>query len=538
VKKIRGRPQAAKHRPQLVTETLFRYPFSMIPYFCRRFSRFLLLATLGMAPTLQAQLPECRPFLEGPRLPLQGSDNALRTGATTLSDECVQVSVFGVTIPTMTVSYRSAYPFDRDDGSRWTGRGLTTAFTAGGRFEAGPLRVVLDPAVSYQQNRDFTLVGNRGFRYPYHTLDWPQQPGRGSFWTFAPGQSMIALQAGAAEVALSTENLWWGPARRYPILLSNSAPGFIHMRLGTSRAVDLGFAKLDLDILWGRLDESGQFDAIQDNDHRLFTGVFLELRPAFAPGLSLGIAGVQHNRWDEAGRLFLNLFTFPFNEEESTVGNGLLSFQASWQLKESEADFYAEWAREDFWLNADDLLSEIDHSQGYLLGFEKIVRGSSTPLRISGELIHLGASPTFQSRGQTKGRVSFYEHGLVPQGHTNRGQLLGAAIGPGSDAQYLAAELLFDRRTLGIYLERIRRDEDAYFDRFVHIYAFRGHDIEWTAGLMGEETAGQMRIQWESALSRRKNRNFIGLDGVNWDFLRETNLAVTMRAWWQPEAER
>ena len=142
--------------------------------------------------------------------------------------------------------------------------------------------MVLDPAVSYQQNRVFKLVGNGGFRYPYQTLDWPQQPRLGSFWTFAPGQSVIALQAGAAKVALSTENLWWGPARRYPILLSNTALGFPHLRLGTSRTVDIGFAKLDLDLLWGRLDESGQFDAIVDNNYRLFTGVFLELRPAFA----------------------------------------------------------------------------------------------------------------------------------------------------------------------------------------------------------------------------------------------------------------
>ena len=492
-----------------------------------------MVAALGWAPTLQAQLPECTPFLEGPRLPFQGSDPALRTGAGALSDECAPDGAFGMTPATVTLAYRSEYPFDRDDGALWTGRGFATALTAGFRFEAGPLRAVLNPAVSYQQNRAFALVGNGGFRYPYQTLDWPQQPGLGSFWTLAPGQSLIALAAGAAEVALSTENLWWGPARRYPILLSNTAPGFPHVRLGTGRAVDIGFAKLDLDLLWGRLDESGQFDAIVDNDHRLFTGLFLELRPAFAPGLSLGIAGVQHNNWDEARRFFLNLFTFPFNEEESTKGNGLLSVQARWRLTESEADFYAEWAREDFWLNLDDLIAEIDHSQGYLLGFEKIVRGSSTPLRVSGELIHLGVSATFQSRGH--GRASFYEHGRVPQGHTNRGQLLGAAIGPGSDAQYLAADLLFDRRTLGVYLERIRRDEDAYYERFAPIYAFRGHDIEWTVGLTGEETAGKMRIQWESALSRRKNRSFIGLDGVNWNFLRETNLALTLRAWWQPE---
>ena len=526
-----------KAQAPLVTAALSRYSFPMTQDYSRHLSRFLLVATLGTVTALQAQLPECRPFLEGPRLLVPGSDPSLRTGAGAPSDECTPLGAFGMTAATVTVAYRSAYPFDRDDSALWTGRGFTTALTAGVRSEAGPLRVVLNPAVSYQQNSAFELVGNRGFRYPYQSLDWPQQPGLGSFWTLSPGQSVLALKAGPAEAAISTENLWWGPARRYPILLSNTAPGFLHIRLGTSRAVDIGFAKLDLDFLWGRLDESGQFDAIADNDHRLFTGVFLELRPALAPGLSLGIAGVQHNRWNEARRYFVNFLTFPFKEQESSAGNGLLSVQARWRLTESEAEFYAEWAREDFWLNFDDLLAEIDHSQGYVLGFEKILRGSSTPLRVSGELIHLGASATFQSRGIVS-RASFYEHGRVPQGHTNRGQLLGAAIGPGSDAQYLAADLLFDRRTLGVYLERIRRDEDAYYEHFVQTYAFRGHDVEWTVGVTGGETAGKVRIEWESALSRRKNRSFIGLDGVNWNFLRETNLALTMRAWWLPEAER
>ena len=506
----------------------------MVPHFFCGLARFLLVAAFGMATAVQAQLPECRPFLEGPRLPLPDSEPALRTGGEALSGECTPTGTFGMTPTTVTGGYRSAYPFDRDNGALWTGRGFVTGLTAGLWIEAGPLRVVLDPAVSYQENRAFDMVGNVDFRYPYQTLDWPQQPGLGSFWTLSPGQSVIALEAGPAEVAFSTENLWWGPARRYPILLSNTAPGFPHVRLGTTRTVDIGFAELELDFLWGRLDESGHFDAIVGNDHRLFTGVFFELRPASTPGLSLGIAGVQHNRWDDAGRLFLNLFTFPFNEEESSEGNGLISVQASWQLTESEADFYAEWAREDYWLTVDDFLGEIDHSQGYLIGFEKIIRETSPPLRVSGELIHLGASSTFQSRG----RVSFYEHTLVPQGHTNRGQLLGAAIGPGSDAQYLAIDLLLDGRTLGAYVERIRRDEDAYFDHFAQIYSFRGHDVEWTVGLTGEETAGTMHLQWEGALSRRKNRSFIGLDGVNWNFLRETNLAVTMRAWWQPETKR
>ena len=59
----------------------------MIQDYCRHLSRFLLVATLGTVTALQAQLPECRPFLEGPRLLVPGSDPALRTGAGAPSDD-------------------------------------------------------------------------------------------------------------------------------------------------------------------------------------------------------------------------------------------------------------------------------------------------------------------------------------------------------------------------------------------------------------------------------------------------------------------
>ena len=510
-----------------------------------RFTRWplaALIVVIGAPAGLRGQDQECRPFLDGPRLPLPGPDPALRTGAEILTTGCGLGlgAGMGLVPATALVRYRSAWAYDHNDGALWTGRGLSTAVAGGLGFQRNHLRIVLDPTVAFQENRSFRLAGP-DLKYPYGNanIDWPQQPRLGGFWTVSVGQSVIALSAGPAELALSTENLWWGPARRYPILVGNTAPGFANLRLGTNRAVDIGIGDLDVDLLWGRLDESAQFDTVSSNDHRLFTGFFFEFRPRIMPGLSLGVAGVQHNRWDESASRFLNLYTFSFNGElEHTKGNGLLSVEAHWRLVESDADFYVEWARDDYWADIQDLLTEPDHTQAYLFGFEKVVQGA-TLLRVSGELVHLeSSSPTFLSRGGS-GRNRFYLHGQTPQGHTNQGQLLGAAIGSGSDAQYLAIDRLGSARTLGFYLERIRRDEDTYYERFASKYSFLGHDLELTVGLTGEERRGGLRVQWEAAYSRRKNRSFIGMDGVNYPpSFRETNLSFSARTFWVPSPGR
>ena len=285
-----------------------------------------------------------------------------------------------------------------------------------------------------------------------------------------------------------------------------------------------------LQLVWGRLDESDYFDSL-DNDRRLLTGVFGEFRPSFLPGLTLGLAGIQHNDWERGPELFLNIFTFAFSEEENTAGNGLLSLTASWLLPESGFEVYAEWAREDYWLDVEDFLVEPDHSQAYTLGFEKLLGSGVPTMRLTGELAHLEPART----GRT-GSVNYYTHHRIRQGHTHRGQLLGATIGPGSNAGYLAFDLLRASRTFGVYAERIRRDDEVYCARFAPVYGFRGHDFEWTVGLHGLEGVGPVTVRWESAVSRRKNRSFIGLDGVSWDFRRETNLALTVSAWWLPGA--
>jgi hypothetical protein len=516
----------------------------------------LRLATLALAASLLGSLPGplagqsgcatgARPrTLDGPRL-LDGAPDPghLRWGTRlpgwACPDSAGPTVESGLALVPLALrgSYRYAYPVDRNNGAVWEGKGATFSLIGGARWIAPNVRLQVAPRIAFQENGDFAtapvIQGENPLGYPYQGLDWPQRFGEAAFWTLDPGESGVAVSAGWAEIAVGTDNVWWGPARRYPILLGSSGPGFPHADVGFARPVSIGVGDLRARLVWGRLDESAYFDARADDDLRLLTGLFLELQPRFFPGFTVGLSGVQHNHWSDASRLFLDLFTFPFKKKEASEGNGLLSLTAEWTSPTSDFAVYTEWARDDYWLNTEDVLTEPDHSQAYTIGFEKLYRREGTSIRLAYELAHLGMAPTEQT-GRSFGGVRFYTHFQIPQGHSHRGQLLGAWIGPGSDAQYLAVDLEGGRRVVGGYVERIRRNEDEYYANFGDAYGFRGHDLEWTVGLQGLEPAGPLRLQWQGGVSRRKNRSFIGLDRINWVFRRESNLELTVTAWWLP----
>ena len=86
-------------------------------------------------------------------------------------------------------------------------------------------------------------------------------------------------------------------------------------------------------------------------------------------------------------------------------------------------------------------------------------RGPAAWLRLQLEFTNLeqsGAPP-----GPTW--PDFYSGLSVPQGYTQRGQVIGAAIGPGASSQWLAADYIRKRWQAGAYVSRIRWDNDALY---------------------------------------------------------------------------
>src|SRR5690625_7055915 len=75
--------------------------------------------------------------------------------------------------------------------------------------------------------------------------DAPFRFGPDPFTTFDWGNSYIRAHYKSIEAGLSTEPLWWGPMQRYPLIMSNNAPGVPHAFLGTRELLDRKSTRLN-----------------------------------------------------------------------------------------------------------------------------------------------------------------------------------------------------------------------------------------------------------------------------------------------------
>ena len=91
------------------------------------------------------------------------------------------------------------------------------------------------------------------------------------------------------------------------------------------------------------------------------------------------------------------------------------------------AEVYAEWCRRRLPGSLRDALERPEHTQAYTLGAGWARAAGAGRLRLQAEHTYAEKSPTY--RAEPTG--SWYAGRAVPQGYTHRGQVLGAALGPG-----------------------------------------------------------------------------------------------------------
>jgi hypothetical protein len=439
-------------------------------------------------------------------------------------------------------THNSGYPVEMNDGLQWAGRGISSVLSAGLTGTVGRFRYSVAPVVAWHQNRAFavydTVMAHRKpFAYPWHAsrIDRPQRFGDTSFFWVDAGESFVRADLGALAAAVSNEGVRWGPAHRYPLLLSTAAPGFPHFSLSPGRPWRLsGFAIIDLQILWGLLAESDHFDIDDENDRRLLSGVILAVHPEVLPGFSVGVASLVHTDLS-AGFHASDLLSFAQSPSEgaggNVDGNGIGALFARWTFPDVGFEAYAEWARDDYALDSADLLLEPDHAQAYTLGFVHVTHTGSKVLRFSGELTHL--SNTERVPDERRNPVVFYTHATVQQGHTHRGQPLGAVVGPGSDAQHLAVDLLGSGTLWGAYAERIRWDDDAYVRYKSDGFGVDGHDVELRVGARHARAWNHWRADVDVTLGARRSRLFTNLVTEVPDLSWEPNVRIEGSLSWR-----
>ena len=400
--------------------------------------------------------------------------------------------------PTLTTAVNSAFPWGANDGPVWAGRGVTASFQAGFAARYGPVSLTVAPMAFRSQNAGFTLqdngrAGDLQFadgRFPTR-IDRPQRFGDGTYSRIDPGQSTLRIDLPVVALGASTANQYWGPAREHPTLLGNNAAGFPHLFLGTSAPLDVGIAEIHGRLVWGELSQSDYTSITGSARRRFMSGIIGVISPKGVKGLELGAARLIHVTWPVEG-LSLSNFTKPLesilkaglhdpNDTANTTNspdNGLASAFVRWAFPQSGFEVYAEYGREDHNWDFRDLIMEPDHSGGYVLGLTKILHASPENFyAIRAEVMNLQASQLVRGRREPP----FYVHSRTRQGHTERGQILGAAAGHGGNATLLSVDSYHPKgRWTAFWSRELRQDVGSFWRTGVRTSP--GFDVQHALG--------------------------------------------------------
>lgn len=357
-------------------------------------------------------------------------------------------------------SYNTAAPYDQNDGALWQGKGYNTSLTAGARLEGYGFELTLKPQLSFSQNSGFDFMpGVYGSEYSYFwkgNIDLVQRYGDSSFWTFDWGDTEIRWSWHTLTAGFGFQSPWLGPAWLNPMLGSNNA--------GTYPKFDIGLRRTKIHLPWlgwyigdiegriwcGKLSESEYFDNDSSNDYRQLTGFSVAFSPAFFPELTFSINKISLARWDEKSIKYLNPFydSNDVEDQKASFGIDLLFPSIGFEV-------YGELGIDDY--NARGFANPF-HTAIYTIGakkelsfFQKINFFKKFSIRpeIIFEWNNFEMSQDFQLQWYYMG---YYSHGLISQGYTQNGQILGAGSGYFGNSQYLALRTYFSKGEITLYI--------------------------------------------------------------------------------------
>ncbi|HLL82907.1 MAG TPA: capsule assembly Wzi family protein, partial [Longimicrobium sp.] len=445
-----------------------------------------------------------------------------------------------VVLPEARVVWNSALPFSLNQGGMVAGRGSSVRLSGGVRAERGALSLTLVPVLITEENASFDLrpysedQSRHELSSPWHwgteSADLPSRFGRSRRNRMGLGESSVSARAGAVRGGASTESQWWGPGVRNALVMSNNAGGFPHLFLGTSRPVRTRLGSIEGRWIVGRLSESAYFDTLS-NDQRTLAGIVATLQPAFDEGLTVGVSRTVYGPSGSPLRAFdvfrggighpnvIDEDAPPPDPDAPLPGyerDQVFAVFARWVFPAAGLEAYGEVARTDEPSSLRDLLVEPQRTQGYTLGLQWARPAREGIVRFQGEATMLEQTDRYGKR-----LASFYSSRTVPQGYTHRGQVLGAAIGPGASSQWAAADFIRPEWRAGAVAARIRWENDALY-RLGPTRNFHSHDVSTLLGARGGRRVRGMDVSGELLFALRRNylfqnvaRRIDDVDGVD-----------------------
>jgi hypothetical protein len=456
-------------------------------------------------------------------------------------------------LPTVRYTWNSDLPNGGNDGGLWAGRGANVGITGGvdyrRAFPRGLLRVVVAPEVDYSHNDPFPLFGGRqpgrsAFSSPWHigqsSADLPLRFGDVPVRTIGLGQSSLTFTMPRVAFGASAANEWWGPALRNTLLLSNNAAGVPRLFARTARPLRTRVGQFEGRAFIGALTESPFFDRNSSNDIRSLSGLLVTWRPAIDSGLTIGLSRLVMARASSGAGVLPHLLDVvlqyePIQPEADTGSTGqsyqhtdqLFSLFARWVFPQSGFETYVEWSRMELPRSISEYLEVPQSTQGYTIGLQYAQpHRHESYFRLQGEVTYLEQTQVLANHPPP----DYYTGRAAPQGFTQRGQVLGAAIGPGSSTQFIGMDWLAKAWQAGAFVGRTRTENDA-------LYRLLGptpvqHDVTIFSGVRGGVRLPWTDLSGDLTVGRRlnylfQNDGFFGIP-INAADIQNVTLTLTL----------
>ncbi|MES2808663.1 MAG: capsule assembly Wzi family protein [Bacteroidota bacterium] len=421
---------------------------------------------------------------------------------------------------TLMQQYNTHNPYGWNDGAMIPANGYQTLFSAGFYAKYKFLSVQFRPEFVYAENKffdGFTQAQNeervwKAFYGVKNGTDMPERFGSGAYTKLLPGQSSIRLNFDPVSVGVSTENLWWGPGVRNSLLMSNTATGFLHATLNTTRPIATPIGSFEGQVVGGKLVGSGYSPLVlgqpgnrddlykpKPDNWRYFSGLVLTYHPKWVPGLFLGLTRSFQTYQKDMGKSFNDYFpvftgvtkvsTYDpvsgLTGEDAKNRDQLTSLFVRWYFTGAQAELYFEYGKNDHNWDLRDLFLDPQHSRAYLWGFKKIFNAGSRGdehIQVSAEVSELSASANDVA---IRHAGIWYTHSTIKQGYTNNGEVIGAGIGPGGSLQSLDISWFKGLKRLGLQVERYKHNQDLYYNA-VNKGELRRHWVDLAIGLSSD----------------------------------------------------
>ncbi len=400
-------------------------------------------------------------------------------------------------------TFNSFAPIGYNDGGMLPARGLQTLLTGGLYFKYKALSLQVKPEIVWAANTDFSTfslsqsdLARRAMVYYLTTSDIPERFGTDPITKFYPGQSSLRISSKSVSFGISTENLWWGPGFRNSLLMTNNAPGFLHATFNSVKPLKTFAGNFEFQWIAGRLDGSGIEPTTEEvsvggvnyfwpkpKDWRYLTGITFNYQPKWVPGLFLGFSRIFQLYSKDMGKGFTDFFPIiiPFEKkstllEDDKKRDQLASVSARYVFPAAQLEVYAESGWNDYFINVWDFLVSPDHSYASTVGMRKLFKridGSYFRVAIESTSLDMSADRILRNEG------SWYRHWIVRSGYTQQGQVIGAGIGPGGNAQTIDLASISSSRAVGLTFERFAHNLDFVYDGLAN------YDQKWVDLILG-----------------------------------------------------